>query len=312
MSRCLITYETFPGPGDYSPAGLRLLARQLGQLARLDFSAEEQRQEAIARAGKMSIQGVQPKLSAVLRVGLGRLEIVDRGGTYILKPQVPDYPELPQNEDLTMRLAATVGIDTPTHGLIYGRDGLLTYFVRRFDRVGHSSKVPVEDFAQLSGGSRETKYNSSMEKVVDVIDRFCTFPAIERMRLFERMLFNFLVGNEDMHLKNYALISRGGNVQLAPAFDFLNTTIAIRNAAEEIALPIRGRKSRLTRSDLFDYFARERLELNDGVIEEIVGRFGVATKEWPARIDQSFLSPEMKSVYRDVLEERRRRMLPGD
>ena len=90
MSRCLITYETFPGPGDYSPAGLRLLARQLGQLARLDFSAEEQRQEAIARAGKMSIQGVQPKLSGVLRVGLGRVEIGGRGGTYILTPQVPD------------------------------------------------------------------------------------------------------------------------------------------------------------------------------------------------------------------------------
>ena len=109
-----------------------------------------------------------------------------------------------------------------------------------------------------------------------------------------------------------ALISRGGTVQLAPAFDFLNTTIAIRNAAEEIALPIRGRKSRLTRSDFFDYFARERLELNDRVIEEIVGRFGVAMKEWPARIDHSFLSPEMKAAYRDVLEERRRRILPGD
>src|SRR6058998_3362587 len=98
-----------------------------------------------------------------------------------------------------MRLAGTVGIEVPVHGLVHGRDGSLTYFIKRFDREG-SARLPVEDFAQLSGASRETKYDSSMEKVAGVIDQFCTFPAIERVKLFERTFFSFLVGNEDMHL----------------------------------------------------------------------------------------------------------------
>ena len=269
---------------------------------------EEQRREAIARAGKMSIQGIQPKLSAVLRISSGRFEIVDRGGTYILKPQVSDYPELPQNEDLTMRLAQTVGIETPVHGLIYGRDGLLTYFVRRFDRVGHVGKVPLEDFAQLTGKSRDTKYDSSMERVVEVIDRFCTFPAIERMRLFERVLFNFLTGNEDMHLKNYSLISREEKIELAPAYDFLNTTIALPHAQEEIALPLKGKKSHLTRSDLFDYWASDRLKLNSAVTREMAARFESATEKWPALIHRSFLSTSMQESYLSVLDGRKHRL----
>lgn len=87
-----------------------------------------------------------------------------------------------------------------------GKDNSLTYFVKRFDRTGRHKKMAVEDFAQLSGASRETKYKSSMEKVVKILDRFCTFPAVEKVKLFELTLFNFLVGNEDMHLKNFSLI----------------------------------------------------------------------------------------------------------
>jgi hypothetical protein len=140
-----------------------------------------------------------------LNIKNGFFEIVDLNGKYILKPQHPYFPELPQNEDLTMRLAATIGIEVPLHGMVWSKDNSLTYFIKRFDRKGQHDKVAVEDFSQLAGLGRETKYNYSMEKVVKIIDTYCTFPAIEKAELLKRVLFNFLVGNEDMHLKNYSV-----------------------------------------------------------------------------------------------------------
>ncbi len=307
MNRCPITYEPLADRQSYSPQGLRLLDRSLNSLAPLEFTAEEQRQEAISRAGKMSIQGLQLKLSAVLRISQGRFEIVDRGGRYILKPQSLDFPELPENEDLTMRMAAVAGIEVPVHGLLRSKDSSFTYFIKRFDR-NVRLRLPLEDFAQLSGESRETKYDSSMEKVAGVIEKFCTFPAIERVKLLERTLFSFLIGNEDMHLKNFSLITRNQKTELAPAYDFLNTTIALKNAKEEFALPLNGKKSKLTQNDLFDYFARGRLQLNEKVLKDILSRFAKAIPTWRDLLGRSFLSNEMKEKYSAVLTERLQRM----
>src|SRR6516164_2950694 len=169
MNRCPITYEPLPDGVTYSQQGLKLLNRNLTSLAPLEFNAEQQRQEAINRAGKMSIQGLQLKLSLVLRIRGARFEVVNRGGRYILKPQSMDFSELPENEDVTMRMAAALGIEVPVHGLIRSVDDSFAYFIKRFDREGRD-RLPVEDFAQLSGESRETKYDSSMEKVAAVID----------------------------------------------------------------------------------------------------------------------------------------------
>jgi serine/threonine-protein kinase HipA len=307
MKFCPITYDPLAENAEYSVEGLRLLNRNLRSLAPLNFSAEQQRQEAISRAGKMSIQGLQLKLSAVLRISEGQFEVVDRGGQYILKPQSAEFPELPENEDLTMRLAATVGIEVPVHGLVRSVDRSLTYFIKRFDRDGRS-RIPQEDFAQLSGASRDTKYDSSMEKVAGLIDRFCPSPAIERVKLLERTLFSFLVGNEDMHLKNFSLVTRDGKVELAPAYDFLNTTIALKNAKEELALPLNGKKSRLTRRDVLEYFGRERLQINDAVLNDMVSRFAKALPIWRELLGRSFLSEEAKLRYAVVLGDRQNRM----
>lgn len=308
MKHCPITYEPISDESDYSPRGLKLLDRKLLALAPLDNTAAEQRQQALDRAGKMSIQGIQLKLSAVLKVSEGRFEVVDRNGRFILKPPSPDYPELPENEDLTMRLAEVVGIEVPLHGLIHARDGSLTYFIKRFDREGRQERTPLEDFAQLSGASRETKYESSMEKVAAIVERFCTFPAIERVKLFERTLFSFLIGNEDMHLKNFSLISRDGRVDLSPAYDLLNSTIALKNPKEEMALPIHGKKSKLTRNDLFKYFAEERLQINGRILNELAERFKTAFPVWDELIADSFLSSEGKVSYSEVLKERKHRL----
>jgi serine/threonine-protein kinase HipA len=307
MNRCPITYKPLPDGVTYSQRGLKLLNRNLASLAPLQFTAEQQRQEALSRAGKMSLQGLQLKLSAVLRITEGRFEVVNRGGRYIFKPQSLDFSELPENEDVTMRMAAAVGIEVPLHGLLRSMDGSFTYFIKRFDREGRD-RLPVEDFAQLSGESRDTKYDSSMEKVAAVIDQFCTFPALERVKLFERTLFSFLVGNEDMHLKNFSLITRDEKVELAPAYDFLNTTIALKAAKEELALPIKGKKSKLTRNDLLDYFARERLQINDRVLSDVLSRFAKAPAAWQELLNQSLLSADAKQKYAAILEERRQRL----
>jgi serine/threonine-protein kinase HipA len=278
MNFCPITY-TPCGDDLYSEVGLRLLSPELKVLKELEYTAEEQRIEAYNRASKMSIQGVQPKLSAKLSIKDGKFDIVDTGGKYILKPQHHLYPEMPENEDLTMRLASEIGLDVPLHGLIWSKDRTLTYFIKRFDRKGQNDKVPIEDFAQLAGMSRDTKYDYSMEKVVTVIDDFCTFPSIEKVTLFKLTVFNYLVGNEDMHLKNFSIITED----------------------EEIALPLKGKKKHLTRNILVNYFGMERCELTTKSVDKVLEVISLGVPKWKEMIDISFLSKEMKEKYHKLL-----------
>ena len=303
MNRCPITYHLCE-ENRYSEKGLKLLSPSLKRLDLLNFTAEELRAEAMQRASKMSIQGVQPKLSAILNIKDGLFEIVDKGGKYILKPQHHIFSELPQNEDLTMRLAASIGIEVPLHGLIYSKDNSLTYFIKRFDRKGQKDKIAVEDFAQLSGMSRDTKYNYSMEKLVKLIDDYCTFPSVEKTKLFNLVLLNFLVGNEDMHLKNYSIIISNGKVELSPAYDLLNSTIVLKGDTEEIALSLKGKKSKLNSNILINYFGSECCNLTDKTIERFLEKIQKEIPAWFKLIDISFLSGEMKEKYKNLLYKR--------
>jgi serine/threonine-protein kinase HipA len=281
-----------------------MLSSGLKTLQDLEYTAEEQRLEAYNRAARMSIQGVQPKLSAVLNIKDGKFELVDKGGKYILKPQHNFYAQMPENEDLTMRLAELIGLEIPLHGLIWSKDNSLTYFIKRFDRKGQNDKIPVEDFAQLAGLSRDTKYDYSMERIVALINAYCTFPAIENIKLFKLVLFNFLTGNEDMHLKNFSIINREGKITLSPCYDLVNSTIEYKKQDEEIALPIRGKKKKLTKNILINYFGKETCELTDKSIENVLESISASIPEWSKLIDLSFLSSEMKTKYRDLLNVR--------
>jgi serine/threonine-protein kinase HipA len=257
------------------------------------------------RAPKMSVQGIQPKLSATLNVSRRRFEVVDIGGHYILKPQNPQFSQLPENEDLSMRLAVAAGIDVPLHGLVYSKDGSFTYFIKRFDRIGRNKKLAVEDFAQLLGLSRETKYDASMEKVAAVIEKYCTFPALEKIKLFRLTLVNYLLGNEDMHLKNFSLITRDDKIELSPAYDVINTTIALANPQEEIALPLMGKKRKLDHFNLIDYFGRDRLKLTDRAIKTVLEKIESAFDLWTQLVHRSFLNPELKDKYLKLVEARK-------
>jgi serine/threonine-protein kinase HipA len=303
MNLCPITYSPC-GENRYSAEGLKLLATGLKTLKVFEYTAEEQRIEAYNRASKMSIQGVQPKLSAVLNIKDEKFELADKGGKYILKPQHNVYYQMPENEDLTMRLAELTGLEIPIHGLIWSKDNSLTYFIKRFDRKGQNDKIPVEDFAQLAGLSRDTKYDYSMEKIVALINMYCTFPAIENIKLFKLVLFNFLVGNEDMHLKNFSIINRDGKITLSPCYDLVNSTIEYKKQDEEIALPVKGKKKKLTQNILINYFGKERCELTAKSIENVLESISSSILEWNKLIDLSFLSSEMKTKYHDLLNAR--------
>lgn len=303
MNRCPITYELC-GMDKYSEKGLRMIAPKLTYLNDLPYTAVELRQEAANRAKKLSIQGVQPKLSAAISIVDQEFKIVDQFGTYIIKPQNDLFPQLPENEDVTMRMAKVFGLEVPFHGMLYGKDGSLSYFIKRFDRYGKGSKFATEDFAQLTGNARDTKYRFTMEKLIPVFDEYCSFPAIEKADFFKRILFCYFTGNEDMHLKNFSLITKNGKTTLTPVYDFLNSTIAIKNAEEEIALTLKGKKSNLSAADFIDYYAKERLQLNDKTVSVILEKMQQVFPKWKELIEISFLSTEMKVKYLNLLESR--------
>ena len=305
---CPITYRSLQsGEKIYSKEGLKQLSRQLKSLKVFPYTAQEQRLEAKALASRISIQGVQPKLSARLSVTKEGFEIVRKQGKYILKPQTADYLELPENEDLTMRLAESVGIETPFHGLLFCKDGSWTYFIKRMDRVGHKDKIALEDFSQLAEKYRETKYDYTIEKLIKLIDDYTTFPMLEKLKFYKRFLFNYIVGNEDMHLKNYSLIRNNHKVALSPAYDFVNSTIVLKNPREETALSLSGKKGHLGQKDLFVYLPK-RLGLNDASVEIIFQDFQKGFSQWRVFLEENFLSKELQEKYKQLIMQRLERL----
>ncbi len=303
MNTCPISYLPC-GTEKYAPEGLRRLHKSLTDLSDFPFSAPEQRLEATQNMGKMSIQGVQPKLSVVLNLKKQAFETVEKNGRFILKPQHENFLQLPENEDLTMRLAAAVGIETPFHGMVFCKDASLSYFIKRFDRAGKNEKIPVEDFAQLAGQTRETKYDYTIEKTIKIIESHCTFPAPEKLKFYRLLIFCFLTGNEDMHLKNFSLITRNGRVELSPAYDLLNSTLVLEKTEEEMALKLAGKRKNLQRRELVDYLGREKLGLPEPLVLKTLGQFFEIRNEWEKLVAASFLSEKLKAGYLKILAAR--------
>ncbi|MBC7774521.1 MAG: HipA domain-containing protein [Phycisphaerae bacterium] len=307
MNRCPLIYQLC-GDAKYSPNGLRQLHRSLTRLEDLPYSAQEQRAEASGRMRRMSIQGVQPKLSATLNAGKSIFELTDTGGQFIIKPQSDLYRCVPENEDLTMHMAALCGIETPWHGLIWCKDGSLSYVIRRFDRIPKRQKLAVEDFAQLAGMSRETKYDYTTEKMIRLIELYCTFPALEKLKFFRLILFCFLTGNEDMHLKNFSLITRNGRVELSPAYDLLNTTLVLGKTEDELALMVAGKRHGLRRRELVEYLGMEKLGLPSTVVMDILQKFEATKPHWFDLLGRSFLAEDLKNEYLNIITQRLSRL----
>lgn len=308
MRRCPLSYELLRGEERYSRTGLRRMHPALRTLHVLPWTGEGLRREAAQRMAKMSIQGVQPKVSLKLHVSAGQFDIVDRGGRFILKPAVTEWPHVPENEDVTMRMAAACGVDIPDHGLVYTADEEFAYVIRRVDRTGRSGRLPLEDFAQLTERKRHTKYDSSTEQIIAALDKYATFPAVERPKLFRRLVFCFLTGNEDAHLKNWSLLTRNGVTGLSPAYDLLNSWLVLRHPRDELALPLRGKKANLKATDLMDYLALERLSLPIDIRDAIMQEMERALPVWENLLDICFLPDEHKERYSELLRDRARRL----
>jgi len=211
-------------------------ARQLFGTTRapeVPFRATDVTREAQKMVGRMSISGVQPKLSVIHDPMKHQVLVVERGGLYILKPQTERFESIPENENLCMNIASTFGIEVPPHGLLPLLDGSLVYLVKRFDRLEDGSKLQQEDFQQLL--QIDDKYDGSYERIANYIKEHSSVPGLDLIRLFERALLFYALGNGDAHLKNFSLLrSEEIGYQLSPAYDIVNSRLVLPEEQEEV------------------------------------------------------------------------------
>lgn len=311
MKKCLYCYQPLEESGNdfHASCARKIFGTATPPVIDFDLKQlEELAKQIIIKS--VAVTGVQPKLSLDLekhKNELSRLTIVGLlHGDYILKPPSAEYTELPENEDLTMHLAELVKINTAKHSLIRLRSGELAYLTKRFDRK-NGKKIAVEDCCQLSENLTEHKYRGSVEMIGRLTYQFTTNKGFEAQRLFELVLFSYLTGNADMHLKNFSLIENTiGEYELSPAYDLLNTALVITDDKEESALTINGKKNRLKRSD-FDSLASS-LKINEKSLQSIYERFKNVLPEWIVFIKQSFLSQKMKKGYVELLNAKHKKM----
>ena len=252
-----------------------------------------------------SITGVQPKLSLHLERHNGghRLTIVGLWGAYIMKPQTAQYGQLPENEDITMHLAEKAGISTVPHSLMRMSDNSVCYLSRRVDRTHKGEKLAMEDLCQLSERQTEYKYKSSYEKVGKTIARYSAAPMLDVTNFFEVVLFSYLTGNNDMHLKNFSLLENSrGEMRLSPAYDLLNAAIANPADTEELALTLNGKRSNINKSDFVA--AADNLGIPEKVVANMLDKYQKLVPKMEGIVSQSFLDSTRQQEYIALLRER--------
>lgn len=215
---------------------------------------------------------------------------------------MPTYPQLPEVEDLTMHLAAIAKIKVVPHSLIRLKSGNLAYITKRIDRV-KNRKVPMEDMCQLTERLTEHKYQGSYEQVAKAIAKYSKTPGLDVVNFFELVLFSYLIGNADMHLKNFSLIEQQTlGMVLSPAYDLVNTALVNPADREELALNLNGKKSRLRRTDFEAAFTN--LKLDPKQQANIFAKMESARPAWIEMVRNSFLGSDFKQGYIDLLETR--------
>lgn len=303
MSKCLYCYmELEDGQKDFHPS----CSRKIFGTAEVPELPYERAQMA-ELAGKIvrsqiAVTGAQAKLSLDLQKGLTprRFTIVGLWGKYILKPSSTDYTQLPENEDLTMHLAEIAGIKTVPHSLIRLADGELCYITKRIDRDENGNKLAMEDMCQLTERLTEYKYKGSYEQIAKIILEHSVAPKLDLANFWEVVLFSWITGNSDMHLKNFSLYSPYANqYMLTPAYDLVSTVLVIPKDPEELALNLNGKKRKIKREDF--KIAMLQSGLDEKVFENICAKFEKVQSKWLSFINQSFLGNSFKCRYRDII-----------
>ena len=272
----------------------------------LDYTTEQLDQLAIKIIqDQTSLTGVQPKLSLHLNDhdNSKRLTIVGLWGGYICKPQTSQHENMPEVEDLTMHLAEAARIDVVPHTLMRMADNTLCYLTRRIDRTPTGEKIAMEDMCQLTERQTEHKYKSSYERIGKAILKYSSLPKMDVTNFFELILFSWLTGNNDMHLKNFSLYEVTNNVvRLTPAYDLLNAIIINPKDDEELALTLNEKKKRLQRADFIK--TADNLGIEQVVVERLINKHTKLLPTFEATIQNSFLSIELKEKYCNLLKER--------
>ena len=305
MNRCLYCYkELGEGHKDFHPN----CARKFFGTADAPL-LEYRREDLDALAAQViqaqtSLTGVQPKLSLNLlkHEGSNRLTIVGLWGDFIFKPQTDTYPELPENEDLTMHMAEVARIKVVPHSLIRLADSTLGYITHRIDRTKKGEKIDMEDLCQLTLHPTEYKYKSSCEQIAKTVAAYSSMPKLDLVNFMQVLLFSFITGNNDMHLKNFSLYRPKKLYQLTPAYDLLNVAIVNPKDKEELALTLNGKKSRLKLSDFLKASATMGIEEN--VTMQLIASMKNALPAWVELINNSFLSKDMKEAYLELIDKR--------
>ncbi len=309
MCKCLYCYkELDEGQRDFHRHCARKMFRQsVAPIVEYRHEDLDHLAEQIIRA-QTSLTGVQPKLSLNLdkHDGGSRLTIVGLWGDYILKPQTERYLQLPENEDLTMHLAEVAKIKVVPHSLIRMADGKFGFITKRIDRYGDGGKIDMEDMCQITLHPTEYKYKGSYEQIAKAIAKYSDTPKLDLTNYFMILLFCFITGNNDMHLKNFSLYRPKDAYQLTPAYDLLNVAIANPDDKEELALPLSGRKSNLKLSDFLN--CATSMGLDETVVMRLIANMHKCLPKWKLLIQESFLSAEMKECYEKLIISRLNRL----
>ncbi len=304
MTKCLYCYkELKEGQTDYHPACAKKLfgtktapllpykRQQIGDLAKMVVRSQT------------TLTGVQAKLSLDVNAGgknePSRFTIVGLWGRYILKPQTDTYRCLPELEDLTMHMAEAAKIAVVPHGLIRFADGELCYITRRIDRTANGGKIAMEDMCQLSERLTEYKYKGSYEQIARLIRKYSATPQLDLVNYWEVVVFSWIAGNSDMHLKNFSLYKTPMGFCLTPAYDLLSTLTVMPEDREELALTLNGKKRKLQRKDFEN--AMLASGLSEKVIENMARKFRKAVAKWLDIIDSSFLPADMRKEYKRLV-----------
>ena len=280
------------------------------QMPKLDLSEEKLEELANATISKgLTIPGVQKKLSLHLSTDIdSRLTIVDYPAGYILKPQTEEYENLPEFEKLAMSMAEMAGIKTVPNGLIVS-GGVYSYITKRIDRniddAGNVQMYAMEDFCQLAERLTADKYKGSYEKCGKIVNEHSMRPGLDIAELFTRVVFSFIVGNSDMHLKNFSLIEEqpgSRNFSLSAAYDMLPVNVVLPEDQEEMALTLNGKKRRLKRQD-FMAFA-DKCGITEKAAEKMISRVCSLKEKYLKACDESYLPAEYIEQTKQLITER--------
>ena len=251
------------------------------------------------------VPGVQKKLSLSLDNNRNKKGLTAHNfyNSYILKPQTEEYKLLPENEFLIMHIAKISNIKVVPFGLIYIKNtSNYVYITKRIDRI-KDTKLGMEDFAQLDKRITSDKYKGSYERCANFIKKYSSHSGLDISELFIRIVFSFIVGNSDLHLKNLSLIETSFNSNeyiLSNSYDMLSTKIVLSNDNEELALPLNGKKTNLHYNDFLKFGLS--IGLNESSIKKMINSLVILEDKYIELINDSYLDDDLKNKLSNLVK----------